>query len=174
MRLKPSQANDRLRHQRGLSLFELIITLLVVGIVTATVTALVVTAFDRIQFNERFGQDVRAAESCYETILAIHEGNAWSIVTGSGGDDPEPWQACGPCDPGEADSCPADWTEITNTDGWVDSTETEELLNACSAPALPSSNGFECRGVSLAGDRATQFRIPIRGNNNLELVIPID
>lgn len=160
-------------NQAGLTLIELIFALVIIGLGALTLTTVVVSAFNASRSTTEFGEDVRAAESCYETILAIHETNQWERDEDDGPQAPWDENRCGTCD---TPNCTTDWVEDifgNNPDfgDWVESDAESALEDGCPADQGPN---VECRGLRIEDRPAVQFRITIRGNNHLELVIPID
>ena len=166
-------AEDRLPHlsgmsaetkegQSGITLVELIIALLIIGIAMATITGVIVSSFDAIKQNTDYAASIRTAESCYETLLALHENNAWQWDDSQATPYPE-------CDV-------PDWRELDISGaatGWLpsDPGRASILESACRNDNFPDP--LECRSIDLDGP-STWFRIPVSEGSDVELLVPND
>jgi len=187
--LNPANRDRRAWHpEQGLSLIELIITLLLIAISAATITALLVSSLNFVESNKRYNEDLRAAQSCYESIMAIQQNARWRTDPGNG--EPIAYSDCRttpesdggiPWQPINAQAQAANWI----VDGPMQTLfyQTDVSDSTPAACALPTTGAatadgnpvnIQCRQVDVAGGAYLQFQIPVRGSNRLELVLPIN
>jgi len=146
--------------QGGLTLIEMVVTLTLIAVGASAIASLLIGGLNINQTNQGFADDLRQAESCYETILAIQETVGW---TDNGG----PLSSC--------QSGTGDWTSISEAtlQGWVDVEEARNrLTSVCAVPNRLAGN-LECRGREIGGAPAAQLRIAVRGSRNIGLVLPL-
>ena len=153
-------------HQQGVTLIEIVLALVLIALGASAISALLVGGLNINQTNEKHIQDLRAAESCYETILAIHEGDFWNSAGGS----PTPLSSS---------ECPTNPGNPVTVDGsgnpkWVSNKKAQNRFNeACKIPELDDSSGnIRCKQVKISGNKATKFEIPVRGSRSLEVILP--
>lgn len=152
------------RHQDGVTLIELIIALVIIGIAMATITSVVVFSFDAIKTNTNYAASIRTAESCYETLLSLHENNAWRWNQPENNDTPYAGCNAGGWSELNINSIASDW--LPDNSG-----RRTLLVNACRNDNFPSS--LECQQINVDGP-STWFKIPVTDGSNLELLVPND
>jgi type II secretory pathway pseudopilin PulG len=158
---RPHARSHRRPHERGLSLIELVIAVLIVGISSVTIASLLVTSLDFSRDNTGYEQQLRAAESCYETLLASSETEQWkSNQDGS--------ILVDQCDP---------TTEVTESRlrAWLGSGTYDDFYTRDGGKeAICKPTPPRCTTLSINGQTGVRFTIPVRGDQTLELVIPVE
>ena len=132
--------------QRGFTLIELVIAIVIIGISTATVSRLLVSGLNFADNTISYSKELLRARAAYETLLAIDEADKWGDAGLPSKCDTEDWN--------NADN-PADVLEIGD-DGSLDLLE-----------------GVSCRtssGILDSGEAV--FTIPI-GKDELELKLAV-
>ena len=162
--MRVNRPNGRSYHrprERGLSLIELIIALLIVGISSATIANLLVTSLGFSRDNAEYEQQLRAAESCYETLLASSETGQWKS-------DQDASILVDQCDP---------TTDVTESRlrAWLEPGTYDDLYTRGGGKeAICKPTPPRCTTLSINGQTGVRFTIPVRGDQTLELVIPVE
>ena len=143
------------RKLTGVTLIELVIALVIIGISAATIASLLITALKFSQSNESYAERLRDAESCYETLLAVEEGRRW-----------EPSQP--------ENGCSSSRVRVTGArlDTWTKGNTYNQLFTDGGIQDICITQQPTCEPVTINGTPATKFMIPIKGKNNLQLVVP--
>ena len=139
----------------GLTLIELVIALVIIGISSATVASLLVTSLNFAQNNKSYASDLRDAEICYETILAVHEESLWEKKTSRIA----------------YDSCPTN-VGASDLEAWVRSPYYSDLFMSSGEQIICNNSELTCTSLQFNSEDSTKFSISIRGKNHLELVVP--
>ena len=161
-RLTNETSHHRATHkQNGLTMIELVLALIVIGISSATIAKLLVTSLNFAETNRSYAEDLRAAESCYETILAVYEmvGKAQSVPG-----------VC-PSDPASTNKVSLDTNELEN---WASLAANEKLFEDEGNPYICKNEIASCQSEEIDNEDVTQFSISIRGNQYLKLIVPMN
>ena len=149
---------------KGLTLIELVIALVIIGISSATISSLLVTSLNFAQANQSYASDLRDAEACYETLLAVHEESYWDGNNASQAIDSH---------------CPSNGAADvngSNLSNWIKTTPSyySNLFTDGSEQdiCVNENKQITCESLTINGADATKFLIEIRGKNKLELVVP--
>lgn len=156
MRRLTSQALiRRISRNDGVTLIELVIGLVIIGISVATIASLLITALNFSENNQSYAERLRAAESCYETLLAVEEAGRWASGQPKNG-----------CSPGG--------TAVTGArlDNWTQGNTYNQLFTASGTQTICVTQRPTCDEVTIGGKPATKFTIPIQDKNNLQLIVP--
>ena len=134
--------------QKGLTLIELVLALIVIAISTTTIAKLLVTSLNFAETNRSYAEDLRAAESCYETILAVYKNQ---------NDIP--------------DNCPGRLDRVGHLVPWASSSGGANLFEDQSGAPICKEMA-SCENITIDTNNATRFSIKIKGNQNLQLIVP--
>lgn len=139
----------------GFTLIELVITLVIIGISAATIASLLITALNFSANNQSYAERLRAAESCYETLLAVEEAGRWTSGQPENG-----------CSPGGV--------AVTGDrlDNWTQGSTYNQLFTSGGNQDICVVQEPSCKTVKIGGTDATKFTIPIQGKNSLQLIVP--
>lgn len=148
-----------LTNEDGVTLLELIIALIIIGISAGTISALVILGFKFNENNESYAENLRAATSCYETLVAINNNERWA-------DENNNKIFVEDCT--SQNSFVFGENQLSN---WIQ--PPSQLANACSIEPKPTCGGIKLDQSSETGDDSIRFKIPIEGDSNLELILPI-
>lgn len=149
-----------MRLTSGYSLIELVLALVIIGITSTTVASLLVTSLDFARRNASYEEDLRAAVSCYETILATDEAKEWRSNRNQ-------YVFVNACEAG---------TQVTaaRLSAWLKRPAYTQLFARDSdKPAICTHRTPTCEKLQINSKDAVRFTIPIRGDQALELVIPV-
>lgn len=148
-----------MRRDQGLSLIELVLALIIIGISSATIASLLVTSLNFAQTNQSYVSDLRDAEDCYETLLSVEENDEWS------GNGPDVYGEC-------LTSEPPRNVSKDDLSSWVRAPYYSTVFEVDGTREICTNKQITCQSLTLNGWNGTKFTIPIRGDNHIELVVP--
>ena len=151
--------------QKGLTLIELVLALIVIAISTTTIAKLLVTSLNFAETNRSYAEELRAAESCYETILAVHQYDEWTTEANN------QESIYGGCEPDPSKSTVAVTPPLLSS--WVKSPTYSDLFTDGTTQNICVRETPKCEQLDIDGKPATKFSFPIQGDQNLELIVPI-
>ena len=139
----------------GVTLIELVIALVIIGISAATIASLLTTALNFAETNKSYAKQLRDAETCYETLLAVTESNQWV--------DNQP-----------ADGCSAGPLEVTagRLSDWTKENTYDQLFVSSVGSDVCVPQPPTCKAITIDGQSATKLTVPVRGINDIQFIVP--
>ena len=160
--------------QRGVTLLEIVVTLLVISIGSVAITSLLVNGFAINKTNNQFAENLRRAESCYETILAIHEAPETDKNNNpiqDENDDKLIWSVDGNVTLGPRLSC-SSGNPLTSPIDWSQSSVVNDLIEEACGITPEGTSRLGCSNETTSGgEEVTKMNITVNNTRNISLIL---
>ena len=150
----------RLKQHRGFTLIELVISIAIIGISTATVSKLLVSGLNFVEIRNSRSQEILQAKALYETFLAIDEKDG-------GWDNQKIFSDCHSRSDDEA-------ITAETVKGWIDATgsiDSEDIEIESIYPSSTENQRVTCEIYKDKDEDGTLFIIPVAGDRDLQLFV---